>query len=416
PRSPRRSSCRSARWARRWPARAAVSSRRTSRSRNRRVWHEREVEEPMQHLEEGTIHAWLDGALPPDEAAAVDAHVRSCAACAAAVAEARGMIAGAARIVSALDIARGGVLPSAPARQTPRPASGSSMWRRLHLTPSRAALAATILVAVAGTLVVRHQRPLAEAIDQGRRIDSPIVLPKVAQPPRRDSSPVVPTVEHRAPIKRSAIVPPSAKATESNGPLTAPATAPLTAPVTASAPVPTPSRAPTVPASAAAPMAARVTSGTAVNTDSLVARPVAKSAERANFAPIAASGGRAAARNVLESAAETSVPRIVGCFQLSSQPTDSAFRSLPGRFALERGGANPRQNIVRSLSPEGRIDSVVAGTSWRQPAPNQVSIVFADNGVINRTVELELDQALATTRTSGGASFTLPIRRVDCVR
>jgi len=288
------------------------------------------------------------------------------------------------------------------------------MWRRLHLTPSRAALAATILVAVAGTLVVRHQRPLAEAIDQGRRIDSPIVLPKVAQPPRRDSSPVVPTVEHRALIKRSTIVPPSPKATESNGPLTAQVTAPLTAPVTASAPVPTP--APTVPASAAAPATARVTSGTAVNTDSLVARPVAKSAERANFAPMAASGGRAAARNVLESAAETSVPRIVGCFQLSSQPTDSAFRSLPGRFALERGGANPRQNIVRSLSPEGRIDSVVTGTSWRQAAPNQVSIVFADNGVINRTVELELDQALATTRTSGGASFTLPIRRVDCVR
>jgi anti-sigma factor RsiW len=37
----------------------------------------------MPHLDEGTIHAWLDGALGADEAAALEAHVASCDACAA---------------------------------------------------------------------------------------------------------------------------------------------------------------------------------------------------------------------------------------------------------------------------------------------------------------------------------------------
>ena len=31
----------------------------------------------MQHLDEGTIHAWIDGELPPDEASRVEAHVKS---------------------------------------------------------------------------------------------------------------------------------------------------------------------------------------------------------------------------------------------------------------------------------------------------------------------------------------------------
>ena len=57
----------------------------------------------MQHLDEGTIHAWLDGALSAEEAARAEAHVASCPACADAVAEARGLIAASSRILTALD-------------------------------------------------------------------------------------------------------------------------------------------------------------------------------------------------------------------------------------------------------------------------------------------------------------------------
>ena len=94
----------------------------------------------MQHLDEGVIHSWLDGALSPEEAARVDAHVKECAQCAAAVAEARGFIAASSRILTALDNAPRGVIPAAAPRRRVDP----MVWR----------IAATLLVVAGGTLVV----------------------------------------------------------------------------------------------------------------------------------------------------------------------------------------------------------------------------------------------------------------------
>jgi hypothetical protein len=94
----------------------------------------------MQHLDEGTIHSWLDGALRADEAAQVEAHVAECPQCAAAVAEARGFIAASSRILTALDHVPRSVVPAAlPAKWYNRPA-----WRA----------AAAVLVVVVGSLVV----------------------------------------------------------------------------------------------------------------------------------------------------------------------------------------------------------------------------------------------------------------------
>lgn len=113
------------------------------------------------HLDEGTIHAWLDGALDAEEAKRVERHAAECGTCRAAVAEARGLIAGASRILSALDDVPSGVVPNSPAfggagraggpgRQRPR-----SLWNILHFTPTRAAAAALILVAAGTALVLR---------------------------------------------------------------------------------------------------------------------------------------------------------------------------------------------------------------------------------------------------------------------
>jgi hypothetical protein len=116
------------------------------------------------HLDEGTIHAWLDDALPPAEAARIAEHVRGCAECSARVAEARGLIAGASRIVGALDDVPGGSRPAwsqepvaggAPVQAAvaaPARAEDASLWRRLRVTPTRAAIAATLIVAVGITL------------------------------------------------------------------------------------------------------------------------------------------------------------------------------------------------------------------------------------------------------------------------
>ena len=111
----------------------------------------------MQHLDEGTIHAWLDGALDAEEAARVERHAAECATCAAAVAEARGLVAGASRILGALDNVPGGVLPQETgAVPLGSVRSSRSLWRVLHFTPARAAAAAVLIVAAGTVLVVRR--------------------------------------------------------------------------------------------------------------------------------------------------------------------------------------------------------------------------------------------------------------------
>ncbi|MFL5481480.1 MAG: anti-sigma factor family protein [Gemmatimonadaceae bacterium] len=97
----------------------------------------------MQHLDEGTIHAWLDGALSPEEAARANAHVEGCAQCQAAVAEARGFIAASSRILTALDDAPRGVIPIARTQRVQ-----PWVWR----------VAATVLVVATGTVLLVKER------------------------------------------------------------------------------------------------------------------------------------------------------------------------------------------------------------------------------------------------------------------
>jgi len=47
----------------------------------------------MSHVDEGTLHAYLDGALPPDERVPVETHLAGCAECQERLAEARTLIA-----------------------------------------------------------------------------------------------------------------------------------------------------------------------------------------------------------------------------------------------------------------------------------------------------------------------------------
>ena len=102
-----------------------------------------------QHPDEGTIHAWLDGALDASESARLEAHVRACAECTAHVAEARGLIAGASRVVGLLDAAPAPLLRPAT---TPTAGDTGTLWRLLRVTPARASIAAMLLVALGITL------------------------------------------------------------------------------------------------------------------------------------------------------------------------------------------------------------------------------------------------------------------------
>ena len=111
----------------------------------------------MPPVDEGMIHAWLDGALSADEAARVEQLVASDAAWSAAAAEARGLIAASTRILSSLDAVPAKVLPAVIATTS----AASEKLRVAKAEPQRArrvrpqvwALAATLMMAVgAGVL------------------------------------------------------------------------------------------------------------------------------------------------------------------------------------------------------------------------------------------------------------------------
>jgi hypothetical protein len=123
------------------------------------------------HVDEGTIHAWLDGEVPPDEGARIEAHLAACAACASLVAEARGLVAASSRILGALDDVPAGVTPHVE-RTTLPPAARPRPSRRWYRSPQFAA-AATLLVAAFGTITVmrRSSSDMAAA-----RVATPVQL------------------------------------------------------------------------------------------------------------------------------------------------------------------------------------------------------------------------------------------------
>jgi hypothetical protein len=112
------------------------------------------------------------------------------------VAEARGLIAGASRIVAALDDTPAGSRPgwaqSAAADAGPTaaatsgaataPAVEGSMWRWLRVTPGRAAIAATILVAIGITLTYDRA-----AVDSTPRSELAVFNPQKADMPAATS-------------------------------------------------------------------------------------------------------------------------------------------------------------------------------------------------------------------------------------
>jgi anti-sigma factor RsiW len=139
----------------------------------------------MQHPDEGTIHSWLDGALSADEAARVEAHVKDCPECAAAVAEARGFIAAASRILTALDNAPRGVIPATAPKKRVDPI----VWR----------VAATLLVVAGGTFALLksggREAPFSDVNRSNRGSES---VAAVAQQASDSASVVAPSASNKA--------------------------------------------------------------------------------------------------------------------------------------------------------------------------------------------------------------------------
>lgn len=138
------------------------------------------------HVDEGSVHAWLDGAFDDEAAAPVVAHLATCGTCRAAVAEARGLIAGSTRVLGALDAVPASVVAAGDAARTaarmaaqattPPPRSGRPWW---------VGIAATAVVAVGGGAIVwtRADRTVGPA----RMAESMPVPAAVAQTARTDT-------------------------------------------------------------------------------------------------------------------------------------------------------------------------------------------------------------------------------------
>jgi hypothetical protein len=387
----------------------------------------------MQHLEEGTIHAWLDGALSSEESAQVEQHARECAECAAMVADARGLIAGAARIVSALDIVPGGVIPKA-ATATP---AARPLWRKLHLSPFRAALAASLMIGVASLFAVRGSRDDVQLMEMKAAAPAPAAFDATASAPAPASGFRPEAERQEAASARRA---PEARSTASLRDSTRSVDrATLTANTEASAitrrvnerarAVVDTTRALQAIVAAAAPPPAAVAQQTAPQQPPVVRaevdqrRAFADSA-RAKVGGGAAGGGRGGvaggrARPAADVAASLTASGYAdaradfsGCYTIAD--TASWPSGLPLRFAMttDTTGGTPPQNLVRPLNAAGRVDSTAVGT-WRPLGPT-ASVLLNDGP---REVVFALTRSMSPTLTRVvPAGLPVRVARADCPR
>lgn len=128
----------------------------------------------MPRPDEGLIHAWLDGQLPPEEAARIEELAATDPDWAVAVAEARGLVAASSRILSALDRVPAGVVPQGTALRTMR----LPWWTKI---------AGAVVVVVGGSVVVMQNMPdgrvPALSSEQGSAQPTPDTQKVVAEVP-----------------------------------------------------------------------------------------------------------------------------------------------------------------------------------------------------------------------------------------
>ena len=345
----------------------------------------------MQHLDEGTIHAWLDGALPADESTGVEHHVAQCEECASLVAEARGMIAGASRIVSALDVVPGGVIPKSSRAKS----SSGSLWRSLRFTPSRAALAATLVIAASTVLTLRHDTPTKFVPAMPANAPAPIVSasPQPAAPvaeeararqeakaPPASAKADQPSQRRRevadARTKMMDSLQSAAKAKPSAAEVTTANSAVADRVVAAAPPAAPPVAAGAAAGGAVAAEARRSPAKVSVDSTRVLAKASADStrmdarAEAARFAPRLQTVP--ALRGATQRLASDATASFSGCYQLD----DSAAKdkSLPLRFALDLMRADPGANVVRAVSADGVADTVIARASWQPVSQNLIDV------------------------------------------
>lgn len=353
----------------------------------------------MQHPDEGTVHAWLDGALSGEEARAFEAHAAECAQCAAAVTEARGLLAASSRILAALDSVPGGVLPaSEPEIGTDErvvPIGRSPIWR----SPGWRAAAAIVLVGSVSWLATRSAGNRAEsdaapaaissaalhdtALESPARsqADSPAAAGERSAPP--NAPPNAPPVAQSAPRRAASVGEgrsiASGAAANTDRALVAPAPAPQVV-----APQALPYAMPRLAPSPDVGVAGGVGGGSTMGAESAAA--VAQGAPpAANANATARAEGRAADAELRVRGAAKAAPRMKASAPSGAPLRTDAVTTLDAEVQRIAGCYHIATAVSQSTFPEARSASELvpaqvellpdrnpsAGGSWRilRPAP-----------------------------------------------
>jgi putative zinc finger protein len=262
-------------------------------------------DEAGQHLDEGMVHAWLDGQLSEAEALRVEAHVAACAACAAAVGDARGFLAASSRILTALD--------GVPSRVVPQ--------QRHRLRPWQIRAAAAVVIAALGVTVVLR--------DTG----GPSVLPRAvgaryaerAAPPEPERKQTPPAPAPSSPPALPGLAP----QTSSGAPATEPRRERALRSAASGAPAPAAAtNALSQADSAARAPAAKALGGLAGQAGGIVARRAVPSSTYAD--QLRADVGRVAPQNAAKARFKDSIA-VAGVGRPSNAPTSAGARAMAQR-------------------------------------------------------------------------------------
>jgi hypothetical protein len=308
----------------------------------------------MQHPDEGTIHAYLDGALSAAEARDVETHVASCEACQAGVAAARGLIAASSRIVSHLDAVPRGVIPAK--------APSKSRW---IFSAWPTAIAATLVIGI-GLVSIRGKEepvlPLTPAPTPGViRSTAPESMPVVR--PRRtvEPSPQRQVVPQRAADRTAS----KSVANEATPPTVQLPPANVAAQKSAVAPPP-PSPAPRPDSNKRSGLALEaivVTSAPPSSRSSAKVGNVAAGMAAGAAAPPAAAV--ADSRMASEQPTPADAKAFVGCYEAVEAPARGFAAERYERFALvDEPAPTSGQLAIRTLDPAGRPAAVIFGAGW----------------------------------------------------
>jgi hypothetical protein len=165
------------------------------------------------HPDEGTIHAWLDRQLDDASSSTLEAHLQRCDECAERVAEARGLIAGASRIITSLDDPSHVLAPvvapreglerrgADPRRLVATGLTPAARFRTFRLTPARSAIAAVLVVAVGLAILNENKRPtsrLAREREAASTATPMAAAPLAVAPPAPTNAPAVAMVDTTA--------------------------------------------------------------------------------------------------------------------------------------------------------------------------------------------------------------------------